>query len=166
LQEKDEWPSWLLLQFNLASALSSDKEYLHLLTLWVEIEHTQKYAKKSTSLLPTKHCPPAVQAWIKSARGERERAPKLPEIGPLPAYSKSWLDWWSMAQPNWHKRDEDGRLIMGGSGSWSVLKVGGINSIISFVMSLGWWGHKLTSSNDSPASDAWHAEITDMTWVL
>ncbi|KAF9504107.1 hypothetical protein BS47DRAFT_1401748 [Hydnum rufescens UP504] len=97
-----------------------------------------------------------------SALFEQERAPKPPEIGPLPVYSKSWLDWWSVAQPDWRKRDEDRHLIMGGSGSWSVLKVGGINGIISFVMSLGWWGHKLTSSNDSPASDAWHAAIMDI----
>jgi hypothetical protein len=81
-------------------------------------------------------------------------------------FSGYWWNWWSLSQPEWRERDYTGRVIIGGSGPWTDLKVGGINGIISFIMSLGWWGRKLVTTKDDSTLTTWQDAVKDVTWAL
>jgi hypothetical protein len=93
--------------------------------------------------------------WIQRAR---KGTPPIPDVG---EFTDQWRDWWRALNPEWRGGDggemrrEDGR-------EWDVLKVPGVNGLLSVLMCLRWWKGELAGADDK----GWKEAVADVTWVL
>jgi hypothetical protein len=80
---------------------------------------------------------------------------------PLKGLAEQWWLWWGGLQPDGR---EDCFLQSKDQLCWDDLNVAGINGIVSVVVSLLWWGMKV--SEDEVAVKGWQSAIDDVCWVF
>jgi hypothetical protein len=84
----------------------------------------------------------------------------------LNTYGNDWWTWWTECQPSWRiqKSNKKGFLPSNGKGNWSLLRVGGNNGLLLFVMSLAWWGN--ASLGNAEEKKKWTAAVKEVSWAL
>ncbi|KAJ3817221.1 hypothetical protein F5880DRAFT_1493276 [Lentinula raphanica] len=106
---------------------------------------------------------PQVFAWWFQNRKTVTRLPPDDKFGDTAKFSSEWWVRYSMFNPQWRERDASGRIVVNGEGEgdWDEFNRPGQNGMLSLVVSLHWWYHRL----DSPSSD-WLSALRDIAWVL
>ncbi|KAJ7840017.1 hypothetical protein B0H13DRAFT_1649828, partial [Mycena leptocephala] len=104
---------------------------------------------------PTTKRPKAVGAWVKNARKG------TPEIVGAETIEREWWAWWGAINPGLRERDQDGKPIQQGEGSWSMLSCPGQNGFLNVIVCLKWWYGEMET-----VSDGWKLVVADVKWVL
>jgi hypothetical protein len=110
---------------------------------------------KGKSLSP-KGRPRAVAWWIQRARKG------TPPITGVEEFAEQWHEWWRVLNPEWRVGDK-GKMCWEGGSDWGVLKVSGVNGLLSVLMCLRWWKGALTAG---AGDSGWRDAVDDVTWVL
>jgi hypothetical protein len=109
--------------------------------------------------LPSAHRPEQISIW------NRNRCPvvanRQPVIKSLDAFIGAFWKWWDGLNPSWRIR-VDGRLKIGGAGSWETLHKPGQNGFLSVLQTLSWWRGMLGVEG----TDDWNSAVEDVAWVL
>ncbi|KAJ3752626.1 hypothetical protein EV360DRAFT_54873, partial [Lentinula raphanica] len=102
-------------------------------------------------------------AWWFQNRKTVSRLPPDDKFGTLAKFTSQWWVWYSIINPEWHERDASGRIMVNGTGEgdWDEFDRSGQNGMLSLVVSLHWWHHRL----ESPSPE-WSAALRDISWVL
>lgn len=108
--------------------------------------------------LPSTHRPEQIAIWIQN----RHCLPSHRQIiiKDLGIFVAAFWKWWDAINPPWRIR-VDGRLKVGGAGSWASLHKPGQNGFLSVLQCLSWWRGLL----DAGAED-WDSAVEDVVWVL
>lgn len=87
----------------------------------------------------------------------------MPKIASIEEFEGQWVQWWTVAQPEW--RDTGSWPFEQGeaSGDWGIkLSSGGKDGLFLVLMSLGWWAHARGPTVDCQLD----AAISDVAWVM
>ncbi|KAJ3765812.1 hypothetical protein FB446DRAFT_654704 [Lentinula raphanica] len=114
------------------------------------------------STFPAKGRPKAFAWWFQN-RKTVTRLPPDEKFGNTAEFASQWWVWYSMFNPEWRERNQFGRIIVNGSGDgdWDEFNRPGQNGMLSLLVSLHWWYHRL----DGPSPD-WVSAFHDVSWVL
>ncbi|KAJ7080722.1 hypothetical protein C8R43DRAFT_1143069 [Mycena crocata] len=106
--------------------------------------------------------PAEIHDWIRGGRGSKAKG--YPKASIL-KYPQKYMAWWDSLQPQWRKRDPDGKLITGGEygADWGVLDCSGVNGCLSAVAGLYFWG---ILQMDEEQQKVWDDMVQDVAWVL
>ncbi|KAJ7333345.1 hypothetical protein DFH08DRAFT_655439, partial [Mycena albidolilacea] len=140
--------------------------YDAVIAAWTRMEQASRFEQGPTNL-SSKGCPKQVGAWITNARGKRGTTPAVPD----PAmYAVEWQGWWDSLQPEWRRKEGDGRWSVTegygeGGREWGLLYHWGINGVLSVVASLYFWGCAVRGG-DPVLQASWEAAVGDVGWML
>ncbi|KAJ7062418.1 hypothetical protein B0H15DRAFT_794823 [Mycena belliarum] len=149
-------PDWAKDSFASLVALDGGPAWRALCNAWWEVEAGSRFT--AGKALRTKGRPEQVGWWI--GRG-RARAPTITNVD---AFAASWNKWWRSLNPTWRSGEKGGELSREAGGDWDVLRVPGINGMLSVVMSLKWWGDKVNA--DGVEVGDWARAVDDVLWAL
>ncbi|KAF9505759.1 hypothetical protein BS47DRAFT_1306167, partial [Hydnum rufescens UP504] len=92
--------------------------------------------------------------------------PNLLDSALITSHADSWWFWWIDCQPKWRVVRSDGKgfIPLSAKGDWSMLCVGGTNSLLLHVMALAWWGN--ATLNNAKETKKWAAAIKEVSWAL
>jgi hypothetical protein len=113
---------------------------------------------QSTGLLSA-HRPEQISIWNRNRRPLV--ANRQPCIKSLDTFISAFWKWWDGLNPSWPVR-VDGRLEIGGTGSWETLHKPGQNGFLSVLQALSWWQGMLGVEG----TDDWDSAVEDVAWVL
>ncbi|KAJ7801523.1 hypothetical protein B0H14DRAFT_2615197 [Mycena olivaceomarginata] len=82
--------------------------YNAVIAAWTRMEQASRFEQGPTNLT-SKGRPKQVGAWITNARGKHGTTPAVPDLA---TYAVEWQGWWDSLQPEWRRKEGDGR--------WSV----------------------------------------------
>jgi hypothetical protein len=100
--------------------------------------------------------PAEVSHWIKSTRAGLIKF--NPKIAAEDTYPHRFLDWWERENPAWRER-QDGKLMLGGLGSWSSMWTMGPNGWVNIIAGL-------VALHSKANPDKWGYALQDIHWVL
>ncbi|GJE97211.1 hypothetical protein PsYK624_134240 [Phanerochaete sordida] len=131
-------------------------EYLwkKLLADWVELERALGFGYARSGFTPTQR-PAEIGDWIQRARAKTVATDKAG----APTYKARWTAWWSLCNPGWRVRDDDGHPAIGGAGDWSTMLIPGKNGWINIISSLVCLG-AVADVED------WARSMLDVQWVV
>ncbi|KAJ7466771.1 hypothetical protein B0H11DRAFT_1732945, partial [Mycena galericulata] len=161
-------PPWLAHAIGYLTDVDLGPHFEALLEAWVQVEVAYGFDTNPLRGLPSAGRPRAIEEWIKSGRGKKNK--KRISIGEVEAYRKSWQAWWDSMQPDWRTKDADGRYPAGGDhgSDWASLDFPGQNGTLSVVAGLFFWGSARYMLTELPvnAQEDWEAAVLDVAWML
>ncbi|KAJ7731291.1 hypothetical protein B0H14DRAFT_2640073 [Mycena olivaceomarginata] len=126
--------------------------YKMVITVWTQMKQASQFKQGPMNLLSKWH--PEHQTWNNPS-------------GPDPAaYTVEWQGWWDLLRPEWRQKEGDGRWsVMDGyrarGWEWGMLYHWGVNSVLSVITSLYFWGCTVRSS-DPVLQASWEAAVGDV----
>lgn len=82
------------------------------------------------------------------------------DISDIDHFGNAMVEWWNALQPNWRQSDE-GLPIPQYTGTFTSLRKGGQNGIITVLFGLFWWGCNLDGNTSQ-----WHKIVADVSDML
>lgn len=126
-----------------------------LVRAWVAFEIKEAYGCDIAGKLKARNRPTFLKDWIQRAHSTTWRPP----TSDMTTIEEDFRKWWTSLQPGWHVHD-NGQLDMTRiDGDWSLLRQPGINSFLTILAGLFFWG--LAVCGDSVASEEWLHFIDD-----
>jgi hypothetical protein len=165
-------PDWLRESVKDLSKIDLGCHYASLLAALIRLEGAAGYAPQADgpARLPSSKAaqrPTAISDWIKGGRGTKTK--KSPVVSDVAKYTRSWDVWWDSLQPEWRKRDDEGRWCFDVGYSddwdWGVLRCHGTNGLVSAVAGLYFWGIAQVSGTEDQRT-RWENAVQDVVWVL
>lgn len=155
----DKCLSWVLNVLALLTGHDLGPEWHSLVETWLHFEALRRFDKQSKPVLMPRGWPSIVADWIKHAC----ISSFCPHIPDTTAFATMFNNWWHNLQPGWRVREGDEVLQLGISSDWSCLHCSGINSILSTVAALFFWGYTIA---DADMKDEWDDTIANVLYTL
>ncbi|TDL14269.1 hypothetical protein BD410DRAFT_734350, partial [Rickenella mellea] len=152
---KAHYPAWLNDAIPKLANDTFGKVWMRVLHGYVSLEEEYEFNSPLTGFTTEKR-PDAIRWWI-----DRGRKP-TPSIDDVSALASQWWAWWTVLQPVWRSKSDDGRPLIEGEGSWEDLKKPGRNGFLGVLMALAWWKSGLRGADSSD----WNAAVADVEWAL
>ncbi|KAL0565222.1 SERTA domain-containing protein 3 [Marasmius crinis-equi] len=121
-------------------------EYSALVYKWASLEEKMDRDCEDDEGLTAMSRPKAFKQWYQDGRATRPAGYRIPKTASLAALREEWWTWWDTVNPDWRPR-VGGKIVPGGSGEWSELKMRGRAGILQFVVAIRWW-HDLGGPTD------------------
>ncbi|KAJ6505488.1 hypothetical protein C8R45DRAFT_817264 [Mycena sanguinolenta] len=158
-------PEWFSQAREQVTAKYLGPHFNAVLAAWTRVEAACKFENPAHKLSP-KNRPAMVGTWITGARGKKQ-APPTVRMEEVPALELDFWKWWGSLQPEWRVKGANGSWVIGEEygGEWEdALLHWGVNSTLSVVACLFFWGCAVCESSDLCAR--WETAVHDVAWIL
>ncbi|KAF9514798.1 hypothetical protein BS47DRAFT_1361509 [Hydnum rufescens UP504] len=112
--------------------------------------------------LGTSSRPLKIGLWVKNYC-KIAFSPPMPNVT---KYENAWWQWWTNCQSSWHPKDLHmvSHCTAPPNADWSAIKKGGLNSLLSLLISLEFWRENITVGGENYSH--WLMAVQDITWKL
>ncbi|KZP10388.1 hypothetical protein FIBSPDRAFT_758443 [Athelia psychrophila] len=160
--------TWLQLPLEQISLCELGPEFSRSLGMLCVLEAAYNFVNKTRGFA-AKGRPAQLDAWVRSGRGSKGKAP--PHVSSASTFAVAWWEWWLALQPEW--RGSARPLFRGPFGEdWEVLATPGANAMLGALACLYWWGCNVQGvASEAPVVDVggveeWLDAVEDMNYVL
>ncbi|KAK7015128.1 hypothetical protein VNI00_019209 [Paramarasmius palmivorus] len=140
------------------------KAWERLVYEWIDLERVWQARGFSTKNAAVKGRPVGFKELNKNGRNRKVGLAR-PSTVSLSNMEATWWSWWSKAQPTWRPRDQEGRVVPGGNGDWSSLRLHGKDGLVMFLIALRWW-YEMESGDDLFKEGGWWDAVRSVYWSI
>ncbi|KAI0038707.1 hypothetical protein FA95DRAFT_1452982, partial [Auriscalpium vulgare] len=133
-------PTWVTEATEYLTGVFQDDEWLMCVEMWAEHEARLGYPDKrdKTHWINSAVRPEVFAEWLRKKRVYTWQ----PDIEDVAEYGEGWRKWWISLQPEWRCEDAETwppLRVEGRESSWSKLRKGGANGLLTVLIALTWW---------------------------
>ncbi|KAK7015515.1 hypothetical protein VNI00_019113 [Paramarasmius palmivorus] len=140
------------------------KAWERLVYEWIDLERVWQSKGFSTKNAAVNGRPVGFRELNKNGRSRKVGLAR-PSTVSLSNLEATWWTWWTNAQPTWRPKDEEGRVVPGGEGDWSALRLHGKDGLVMFLVALRWW-YEMESHEDLFKVGGWWDAVRSVYWTI